>query len=73
MEKFKQSYIALKQIFESFTPAEQAVVGFFTWLASHINTGTAIVALVVLLFNLKVVYYKGKNEQLKYEKESREK
>ena len=59
----------LEQLFDSLRPWVQfCVTCAMTWLA-HLDVIASIVALVVLLFQFKVVYYRGKLERLKYNKE----
>ena len=59
----------IEQVFESLRPATQLAFTFLTWLFGNLNTITAVLAFVVLLFQLKVVYYNGKLKKIKYGKE----
>ena len=69
METIKQLYNAIVQSVESLNPLKQSIIAFSMWIIAHLSHATAIIAFLVLLFNFKIVYYKSKNEKLKYEKE----
>ena len=52
--------------FKSFN---QSIVAFFMAALAHLDVAASILALVVLLFQLKVVYYNSKIKKMEYEKE----
>lgn len=61
----KTMYDHTKNLFE---PFGYAITAIFAWLISHIHVGASILALFVLAYNLKLVYYKAKREKQKFEK-----
>lgn len=69
MERMKQGYSWIKDLFESLSFFENAMVAFGAWLVAHINVCTGIVAFIVVLFQLRVVYYNGKLKKKQYENE----
>ena len=60
----------LEQLFESFKPVQQFFITIWAWITVNLNIGIAstMVALLVLLFQLKVVYYTGKLKKVEYDK-----
>ncbi len=62
----------LEQFFDSFKPITQFCITCLMGLVAHLGLITSIVALVVLLFQFKVVYYNGKLKKIKYDKASKE-
>jgi len=67
-ESARHSYDIIKNIFESFTFLQQFFVAIATYAISHLHIATGIVAFFVLLFNLKIVYFRSKKEELEYKK-----
>ncbi len=61
----------LEQIFESFKPLTQFFITCLMGLIGHLGLVTSIVALVVLLFQFKVVYYNGKIKKLEFKKKEK--
>ena len=59
----------LEQIFEPLKPMTQTILAVLMAVISHLGLITSIVALFVLLFQLKVLYYKSKREKIAYDKE----
>ncbi len=62
----------LEQILESLRPLTQMLITCFMGCIAHLGMITSVVALVVLLFQFKVVYYNGKLKQIEYDKERKE-
>lgn len=60
---------ALEQIFESFRPITQFSITCAMGVLANLDKVASVVALIVLLFQFKVVYYNGKIKKMKYEKE----
>ncbi|MCP4673400.1 MAG: hypothetical protein GY857_19090 [Desulfobacula sp.] len=58
----------LEQIFESFKPVTQFIITCLMGVIGHLGIITSIVALVVLIFQFKVVYYNGKLKKLEFDK-----
>lgn len=68
MEKVRQANEWLIDLFESLGFFENCIIVSIMWMFSHINICTGVAAFTVVMFQLKVVYYKGKREKLKYKK-----
>jgi len=60
----------LEQIFEQFKPVQQFLITIGAWVVAHCSIGafSTLLALFVLLFQLKVVYYSGKLKKIEYDK-----
>ena len=60
----------IEQFFESFKPVQQFCITLWAWITVNLDIGWAstFVALMVLLFQLKVVYYTGKLKKIEYDK-----
>ena len=54
---------------EAVEPMFPSIAAFFataiSWFTAHVSTLTAVVFFVIVLFNLKLVYYRAKNEKEK--------
>lgn len=63
----------MKEFFESLKPIQQFVITIGAWLMANCSVSniSTIVALLVLLFQLKVVYYSGKLKKIQYDKENK--
>lgn len=59
---------SLQDLCESFRPATQFLITLFSWAIGQIGTVTAILALIVLAYQLRVVYYTGKLRKLECDK-----
>ena len=59
----------LEQLFESFRPLTQCFITCLLGIVAQLGLITSIIALVVLLFQLRVVYYNGKLKRIQYDKE----
>ena len=59
----------LEQLFESLKPMTQIIVAFAMGVFAHLDVCASVIAVLVLLFQLKVSYYKGKREKVAYDKE----
>lgn len=71
MERMKELVSIWEQLLESLRPITQAIIAFFMGVFAHLDVCAAVLALVVLLLQLKVLYYKGRREKAAYEKECR--
>ena len=58
-----------EEIIDSFSPVTQAIIAFCMGLFAHLDVIASVIAMVVLLFQLKVVYYNGKLKKIEYDKE----
>ena len=59
----------IDQILEPLRPFTQICLAFLMSVLAHLDIIASIVALLVLLFQLKVSFYKGKREKIAYDKE----
>jgi hypothetical protein len=69
----------IEQIFESFRPLTQFCITCAMGVVAHLDTIASILAIVVLMFQFKVVFLNGKVKgmelklrEMEYEKECRE-
>lgn len=59
----------LDQIFESFRPVTQFFITCAMGAMAHVDKVASVVALIVLLFQFRVVYYNGKLKKIEYDRE----
>ena len=59
----------IDQILEPLKPLTHICIAFFMSVIAHLDIIASIVALLVLLFQLRVSFYKGKREKIAYDKE----
>ena len=59
----------IDQILEPLRPFTHICIAFFMSVIAHLDKIASIVALLVLLFQLKVSFYKGRREKAAYDKE----
>jgi len=61
----------LDKKFDSLSPFPQSVVAFFLALISHFDVVASVLAVIVLLFQLKASFYKSKREKSAFDRECR--
>jgi len=57
----------LEQIFESLRPVTQVCLACAMGALAHLDKIASVVALAVLIFQFKVVYYNSKLKRMEYE------
>jgi len=72
MELIKQFGKTLGQVLESLSSFTQFCLAGIMGLLAHLDVVASVVALLVLLFQFKVVYYNGKLKKIEYNKEKKE-
>ena len=61
----------LNTIFESLKPMTNIFLALIMGVVAHIGTIASIVALFVLLFQLKVVFYNSKLKKIEYDEKKK--
>jgi hypothetical protein len=61
-----------EHIFESFRPITQFLITCGMGILAHLDKCASVLALAVLVFQFKVVYYNAKLKKIEYEKECKE-
>ncbi|MDD9304374.1 MAG: hypothetical protein HUK40_19330 [Desulfobacter sp.] len=61
----------LEQIFDSMKPGLQFLITCAMGLLAHLDKVASVMALAVLIFQFKLVYYNSKLKKIEYEKESK--
>ncbi|MCG8642738.1 MAG: hypothetical protein MI862_23630 [Desulfobacterales bacterium] len=59
----------IEQLLEPLKPFQQICIACIMSVLAHLDVIASIVAVLVLLFQLKVSFYKGKREKAAYDKE----
>lgn len=59
----------LDEFFESMSPLGNSILAIFMGVFAHLDTITTVIALLVVLLQLRAVVYKGMREKLAYELE----